>query len=144
MSTRRTIAERIEAELNRKKKMEEEIKGLLQQQKKEERKARTHRLSVRAGMLEGLLPDTIKLSDVRFNAFLRKTTANDFGRRVLSDLVAEQAKEDASNRTDGGKTEGGADTAQGGGTAAAKPAQTPTTPSVADGGRTGVTDVTGA
>ena len=86
MSTRRSTAERIEAEIKRKKQTEEEIKRLLQQQKTEERKARTRRLIIRGGMLESLLPDTIALSDEQFNDFLKRTTANDYGRRALTDL----------------------------------------------------------
>ena len=151
MSTRRTTAERIEAEIKRKKQTEEEIKRLLQQQKKEERKARTHRLIVRGGMLESLLPETITLNDERFNDFLKRTTANDYGRRALADFTAEQAKENAANSAE-------TDTAQSGGTTAhkpaeatthnnnaptAKPAQTAAATNGANGSKTGETAGTG-
>jgi hypothetical protein len=65
-------------------------KTLLQEQKAEERKARTNRLCKRAGHLESLLPDTIKLSDGLFNEFLAKTLSTDYGKRILADLLAEQ------------------------------------------------------
>jgi len=50
--------------------------------------------------MESLLPDTIALSDERFWTFLEKTVANDFGRRILATLTAEQDKEDAKNGAD--------------------------------------------
>ena len=158
MSTRRTTAERIEAELKRKKETQEEIKRLMQQQRKEERKARTRRLTIRGGMLESLLPDTISLNDERFTDFLKRTTANDYGRRALADFSAEQAKENAANSTDTDKPEDKTDTAQGGEqrdaapnvrtagtgeTPAAKPAQTAAASNGTDGSKTGVTAGTG-
>ena len=126
MSTRRTTAERIEAEIKRKKQTEEEIKRLLQQQKTEERKARTRRLIIRGGMLESLLPDTIAMSDEQFNDFLKRTTANDYGRRALTEFTAEQANGNVANRTDADKQESKTDTAQGGDTTASKPTEATT------------------
>jgi len=100
MSTRKTTAEKIEAAKLEKQQMEERIKKLLQEQKAEERKKRNHRISHRGAHLESILPDTIGLSDKRFYSFLEKTVANDFGRRTLAALVAEQKKEDAANGVD--------------------------------------------
>jgi hypothetical protein len=68
-------------------------KALLQEQKAEERKARTNRLCKRAGHLESLLPDTIALTDARFNLFLSKTMVTDFAKRELRKLLDEQALE---------------------------------------------------
>jgi len=96
MSNRKTIAEKIQAQQAKKEQMEAEIKRLLQQQKAEERKARNHRICKRGGLIESLLPDVITLSDERFKAFLNKTVANDFGRRALAILRAEQDKEDGA------------------------------------------------
>ena len=124
MSTRKTTAERIEAAKIEKAQKDAEIKRLMQQQKAEERKARNHRISKRGAHLESLLPDTIMLSDVRFFAFLEKTVANDYGRRTLAALVAEQNNENA------------------GGSAAddekntAKTAQSAAAPNAADGSKT--------
>jgi hypothetical protein len=65
-------------------------KNLLQEQKEVERKERTNRLCKRAGHLESLLPDTIRLTNERFNEFLSKTVVTDFAKRILRDLLAEQ------------------------------------------------------
>jgi hypothetical protein len=71
-------------------------KLLIQEEKEEARKARTHRICVRGGMIEGLLPDTIMLSDERFRTFIEKHVNNKFGRAMLVELVAEQVTEDAT------------------------------------------------
>ena len=68
-------------------------KNLLQEQKEIERKERTNRLCKRAGHLESLLPDTIKLSNELFNEFLAKTVVTDFAKRILRELLAEQELE---------------------------------------------------
>ena len=68
-------------------------KNLLQEQKEAERRERTNRLCKRAGHLESLLPDTIKLTAERFNEFLAKTVVTDFAKRILKDLLAEQELE---------------------------------------------------
>jgi len=97
MSTRKTTAERIEAAKLEKQQAEARIKKLLQEQKADERKRRNHRIIKRGANLESLLPDTIMLSDARFHAFLTKTVANDFGRKILAEFVTAQEKEDAAN-----------------------------------------------
>ena len=66
--------------------LENQRKQLLQQQKEQERKDRTHRLCKRGGLLESMLPDTISLTDEQFQVFLKKTVANDYGRRMLAKL----------------------------------------------------------
>ncbi|MDR3348663.1 MAG: DUF3847 domain-containing protein [Acidaminococcales bacterium] len=98
--TRTEKLARIEEERER---LDREKKTLLQEIKAEERKARTNRLCKRAGRLESLLPETVKLSDGYFNEFLAKTVAADEGKRILADLLAEQelaeeiAAEEAAN-----------------------------------------------
>ena len=72
---------------------------LLKQHNAKERKDRNHRFCRRMGLFESLLPDTAALDDTQFKTFLEKTVANDFGRKTLANLAA-----------------------QGGGTAAPKPA----------------------
>jgi len=94
MSTRKTTAEKIEAAKIEKAQAEAEIKRLLQQQKKEERKKRDHRIYKRGGLIESLLPETIGLSDERFSDFIKRTTANDYGRKALAEFVTSQEKED--------------------------------------------------
>jgi hypothetical protein len=70
-----------------------EKKALLKAQAEADRKARTNRLCKRAGHLESLLPDTITLTDTRFNLFLSKTMVTDFAKRELRKLLDEQALE---------------------------------------------------
>jgi len=157
MSTRKTTAERIEAMRTEKAQVEAEIKRLQNLHKAEERKKRNHRICKRGGLIESLMPDTIGLSDERFNDFIKRTTANDYGRKTLATLVAEQEKEDAANSSGG--TDGGdapaepttIATAQGGKPSATKsaapkwnngdneaekPAQTANAPNGTDGSRT--------
>jgi len=69
--------------------LEAEKKKLRQQHKVQENKARTNRLCKRAGLLEKMLPDTIPLSDEQFKTFLEKAVANDFGRRMLANIAAQ-------------------------------------------------------
>lgn len=102
MSTRKTLSERIDEQLAKKAQMEAEIKRLQQQQKDAERKARTHRLIVRGGMMESLLPDSITLTDEQFMTFLKRTVANSFGQRALADIAA--GKDAESDTTDSSST----------------------------------------
>ena len=129
MAANKTTAEKIAEQRTKLAQMENEIKRLLQLQKEEARKARNHRISKRGAHLESLLPDTIMLSDKRFFSFLEKTVANDFGRRTLATLVAEQERENAAD--------GASVTTRENKTPAAKPAQTTATSDEADGSGTG-------
>jgi hypothetical protein len=95
----KTTLERIAEQKTRMEQMENELKRLMQRHKAEERKARTKRLCVRAGLLESMLPDTIPLTDGNFKRFLEKTAANDFGRRALANLTAEQKKQTAAAKS---------------------------------------------
>ena len=124
--------------------MKNEYRLLLNRQKKEERKARTHRICTRGGMLEGLLPDTIILNDERFKAFLVKTTANKFGRNILAELVAEQEQEDAANSADTDPQDGEEPTAgteetepESGGTLTPEPVEPVAVSNGTNAGRTG-------
>ena len=84
-TTAEKIAER-KAEIER---LQNQCKKLMAEQKEKERKARTSRLCKRMGLLEGMLPDTIPLTDEQFKTFLDKTVANDYGRRILNGLKAQ-------------------------------------------------------
>jgi hypothetical protein len=77
-----TIEEQIEQ-------LENQKKQLRQKHRTEERKARERRQCKRAGILESLLPETVSLTDEQFKTFLERTTANDFGRKVLSGITAQ-------------------------------------------------------
>jgi len=155
MSTRKTTTERIELQKEKMEQMQNEMKRLQNQHRAEERKARTHRIIKRGALLESLLPDIIMLSDERFKDFIKRTTANDNGRKALAEVVAVQEKEDAANGAGGGDAPAETAivaTAQGGKQPApksaapplndgergtARPAQTKDAPNGADGSRTG-------
>jgi hypothetical protein len=71
--------------------LENERKKLIQEQKVKEKNARTSRFCKRAGLLESMLPDTKLLTHEQFEAFLKRTTANSHGRRILAEIIAENA-----------------------------------------------------
>ena len=129
MATNKTTAEKIAEQRTRMEQIQNEINRLLRLEKEEARKARNHRISKRGAHLESFLPDTIMLSDKRFFSFLEKTVANDFGRRTLATLVAEQERENAAD--------GASATARENKTPAAKPSQTTAAPGGTDGSGTG-------
>jgi len=86
--------------------LESQKRQLRQKHKTEERKACERRQCKRAGLLESLLPETVSLTDEQFKTFLERTTANDFGRKVLSGITAQnhaiaepQAAESAQSKT---------------------------------------------
>jgi len=112
MSTRKTTTERIAEHQTKMEQMQNEMKELKRKHSAEERKKRNHRISTRGAHLEKLLPDTIGLSDARFFTFLERTTANDFGKKVLATLTAEQEKENAKNAAIIATADGGTPTAK--------------------------------
>jgi L-lactate utilization protein LutC len=77
--------------------LENRKKELLAAQKAENEKARTHRLCKRHGLFESMLPDAITLTEDNFKVLLQKTVANDFGRKMLANLLAEQKQATAGN-----------------------------------------------
>ena len=89
---RRTLEEKITAAKTKMEQSENELNLLLQEQKEKERAARTNRLCKRAGLLEKMLPDTITLTDELFEQFLKRTTANSFGRDTLNKIITESEK----------------------------------------------------
>jgi hypothetical protein len=129
MASNKTTAAKIAEQRTKMEQIQNEINRLLRLEREEARKARNHRISKRGAHLESLLPDTIMLSDKRFFSFLEKTVANDFGRRTLATLVAEQERENAAD--------GVSVTTRENKTPSAKPVQTTATPDGADGSGTG-------
>lgn len=71
--------------------LENKQKKLVQEQKLQERNARTKRLCKRMGLIESLLPDTIPLTDEQFKTFLDKTLTTEHSRRILAGLTAHSA-----------------------------------------------------
>jgi hypothetical protein len=114
----KTTAERIDEHKTKMEQMENELKRLTQQFRAEERKARTSRLCKRHGLFESMLPDAIPLTEDNFKLFLEKTVANDFGRRTLASLTAEQAKQTAAICADAAAQDAPAPTANASGRAA--------------------------
>ena len=110
MSNRKSLDERIEAAKAEVAQKEARVKELLQQQKKQERKDRTHRLCERGGKVEKLLPGLAKLTDEQFETFVEKTLLSGFAEKVLRGLVPAEPESDV-----------GADTAQSCGTTAKTP-----------------------
>ena len=96
MSTRRTRPERISVKRAELIQMQNELKRLEREEKEAERKARTKRLCKRAGFIESILPDTITLSDDRFEKLVKMHFANVHGAKMLNDLLTEQEKENAT------------------------------------------------
>jgi len=96
MSTRRTRPERISVKRAELIQMQNELKRLEREEKEAERKARTKRLCKRAGFIESILPDTITLSDDRFEKLVKMHFANVHGAKMLNDLVTEQKKVNAT------------------------------------------------
>jgi hypothetical protein len=93
----KTTMERIAEAQEKINRDENNLKLFLRQQKEEERKARTNRICKRGGLLESLLPGTSPLADEQFKAFLLKTTANDYGERILAAVIAKSAEPAAEN-----------------------------------------------
>jgi hypothetical protein len=88
MSTIRTTAERIEAKRAEMEQKKNELNLLLQKQKKEERKARTHRFCKRHALVEKVLPDLTRITDEQFDIFVEKTLLTGFADKILKQLTA--------------------------------------------------------
>ena len=87
----KTKAEKIASIETQMEQLENQKKRLIQEQKKEERNARTKRLCKRMGLFESMLPDTITLTEEQFKTFLEKTVAAEHSRRILDELTAQNA-----------------------------------------------------
>ena len=96
----KTKAERIASIEEEIKQLANKRKTLAQKQKSDERKARTKRLCSRHGLFESMLPDTIPLSEEQFKMFLEKTVCNDFGRRMLAGITAQNTTTTAPEPTE--------------------------------------------
>ena len=60
-----------------------------QQHNEKERKDRTRRLCSRHGLLEKMLPEIITITDEQYQAFLEKAVTNNYGRDILSKIIAQ-------------------------------------------------------
>jgi len=100
MSTKKTMTERIDIQREKLMQAQNELKRLESLEKATKRKERDRRIYRRGAHLESLLQDTIRLSDARFYTFLERTTANSFGRKILSELLSKQDEEITDISTD--------------------------------------------
>jgi len=67
-------------------------KLLLQQHNTQERKARTHRLCKRGGIVEKLLPGLAALTDSQFDTFVEQVMLSGYAEKVLSGLAERSGK----------------------------------------------------
>ena len=108
MAIKRTIEEKIEARLEEKRQLEAQIKKLLQEQRTQKNKERTHRLCKRGGLVEKYLPELIELTDDQFQVFINKCLLSNFTMKTLSELVAandsNNANIDTGNQQDNNAT----------------------------------------
>jgi len=109
MSGKRTIEERIEARLEEKRQLEAQIKKLLQEQRTQKNKERTHRLCKRGGLVEKYLPELIELTDDQFQVFINKCLLSNYTMKTLSELVA--TNENLDDKDDSTNLDAGTDTA---------------------------------
>ena len=72
--------------------LENQRKQLMQQHKEQERRERTHRLCKRGGLLESILPETVKLTDEQFKTFLEKTISTEYTRKILRGLTGQNGE----------------------------------------------------
>ncbi|MDR1891486.1 MAG: DUF3847 domain-containing protein [Oscillospiraceae bacterium] len=84
----KTTTEKIELKKTEMAQLENELKRLMQQQKEQERKARTKRLIERGAILESLVPGADALTNDEIKAFLEKTVTNDYARRAMANVTA--------------------------------------------------------
>ena len=76
MAKRKTTEQRIEEAQERIRQEQEALKLFQNERKEEKRTARNHRLCSRHGLIEGLLPDTITLTEELFKEFVEQHIAN--------------------------------------------------------------------
>ena len=124
MATNKTTAEKIAEQRTKMEQIQNEINRLLRLEKEEARKARTHRLCERGGIVEKLLPDLIRLNKEQFDTFVQKTLLSGYAEKILRELVSPEQPKDKTDIVQSGKTP------------AAKPAQTTATSDGADGSGT--------
>lgn len=74
-------------------KLDAEKKALLAEIREADRKERTNRLCKRHGLLESLLPETVKLNDKYYNEYIKKVAVTDAAKKILDDLLDEQQLE---------------------------------------------------
>ncbi len=103
----RTTVEKIESVQEQIRQLENQKKRLMQEQKEQERKARTKRLIERGAILESLIPEADTFTNEQIKAFLEKTIRTESARKALANLTAAQG-EPAAVKVAGAVQGGGA------------------------------------
>ncbi len=98
----RSTTEKIASVQEQIRQLENQKKRLLQEQKEQERKARTKRLIERGAMLESMIADAPALTNEQIKAFLEKTVKTDYAHRALANLNASNSA--AAPQTGSGDT----------------------------------------
>ena len=88
----RTTVEKIESVQEQIRQLENQKKRLMQEQKEQERKARTKRLIERGAILESLIPEADTFTNEQIKAFLEKTIRTESARKAWANLTAVQGE----------------------------------------------------
>lgn len=86
---RKTLQEKIQESQQEMEQLKKQQAKLQAQFNEQERKARTHRLCKRGGLVEKLLPELITLSDKQFDTFVEKTLLTEYVHRTIREITAE-------------------------------------------------------
>lgn len=100
MSTKVSNKEKLLAKQDRlredKQRVESRIRALQNQIKEEDRKARTHRLCTRGGMLESFLPDPENITDGTVMDLLKKLFDLPAAKKLVSEVVNQSSDHEAA------------------------------------------------
>jgi len=83
----KSISEKIEGIKTEIQQLENKYKRLLQEQKEQERKARTKRLIERGAILESLINGADKLTNEQIKTFLEKTVTGEYASKILDGMT---------------------------------------------------------
>jgi len=103
----RTTVEKIRIVQEQIQQLENQRKKLMQEQKEQERKARTKRLIERGAILESLIPNADALTNEQIKAFLEKTVQSDAAHKILTSLIP-QSERPAASKPSGLQPQSGA------------------------------------
>jgi hypothetical protein len=83
--------ERIESITEQIRQLESLKKELIQKQKAEDIRNRTHRLCRRHGQLEGFMPDLVTITDEQYEEFIKTGVDTRYGRKRLAEIIGKGA-----------------------------------------------------
>jgi len=84
--SKRSLEQGIESAKLKKQQSENELKLLIQQQRAEERKARTKRLIDRGAILESLIDGAAELTNDQIAEILKRTVGSSYGVKIIADV----------------------------------------------------------